>query len=121
MNLQILHKKCCLLFIFISFLIAGCNPRLSAIQICSYDVEKQMQLWISKDGEVSNPDAFERRKTELLWSCIEAKGWVFNTERANMIYATGKSPGLVGQAKDPHNWSWGWFGLLKVITSTHKP
>ena len=114
-------KKKYLLCIFISFLISGCNPRLSAIQVCSFEVEKQLQFLISKDGEVSNPNAFERRKTELLWSCIEAKGWVFNTVRANMIYASGKSPGLVGQAKDPLNWSWGWFGLLKETIDTPKP
>jgi hypothetical protein len=103
-----------LIFILLVIVVplAGCSPRTSAIKSCSFDVQKLLLQWLRPDGNAIDIEAYNLRKTELLWGCMEAKGWIFNTPRSNAEYFAGRSPGLVGMAEDPKNWYWGWFGLL---------
>ena len=109
-----------LILSFIS-LVSGCTSRTSAIATCSFEVEKQMQLWIEPNGTVVEPIAYERRKAELLWSCVESKGWIYDIARANEVYSAGKSLGLFRQVQDPKNWYWGWFGIFQTKSLQASP
>lgn len=102
-------------------LTAGCSSRTDSIDSCSYEVEKLLLPWFRTDGTVPDVNAYNLRQAELLHDCIASKGWVFNNARANAEYRAGRSPGLVGQYKEPANWSWGWFGLMSDAKSDTKP
>ena len=92
---------------------SGCSTKTGAIDSCSFEVEKLMLPWVRPDGTVASVISYDLRQSELLYSCIVSKGYVFDNVRANTEYAAGRSPGLVSQYKDPRNWSFGWFGLAK--------
>jgi len=112
-----MHPRKVLLLSLPLLLTVGCSSRTSSIYSCSYEVNKLMLPWFRPDGTVPDVNGFQLREADLLSDCIQSKGWVFNYARANAEYQAGRSPGLVGQYKEPANWSWGWFGLVSDAKS----
>lgn len=105
----------------IVMLTVGCSSRTGTIDSCSYEVEKLLLPWFRPDGTLSDVSGYNLRQADLLHNCIASKGWVFNNARANAEYQAGRSQGLVGQYKEPANWSWGWFGLIPEAKNDFMP
>lgn len=110
-----------LLFLLAVTQITGCSSRTSAINSCSFEVQKLLLPWVRPDGTIPDVNAYNLREADLISDCIASKGWIFNNARANAEYKAGRSPGLVSQYKDPANWSFGWFGLVSEGKSDEKP
>ena len=116
-----MHRLKAIFFLLAVIQIAGCSSRNSSIDSCSFEVQKLLLPWFRPDGTLPDVNAYNLREADLIHDCIASKGWVFNNARANVEYQAGRSPGLVGQYKDPANWSFSWFGLMSEAGGGIKP